>query len=63
MKWRYCAMLKKTDSVAYKLSPWRNVFNNAHAQYNYTNCVREMKLIEIYRWNYSKTPAFYIRKV
>lgn len=56
-------MLKKTDSVAYKLSPWRNIFNNAHAQYNYTNCVREMRLIEMYRWNYSETPVFYIRKV
>mgnify|MGYP000854247370 CR=1 FL=1 len=56
-------MLKKIDNIVYKLSPWRNMFDKAHAQYNYTDCMREMKLIEMYRWNYSETPAFYIRKV
>ena len=63
MEWRYCAMLKETDRVMFKLSPRRNMFHNAHALYPCTDCTQEMKLIEIYRWNYSKTPAFHIRKV
>ena len=63
MKWRYYTMIKKTDNIAYKLSHWRNIFDKAHSQYNYTNCVREMKLVSMFQWNYSETPAFYIRKV
>ena len=63
MEWRYCAMVNKTDKVVFKLSSRRNIFNNAHALYSYTDYAKEMKLIEMYRWNYSETPAFHIRKV
>ncbi len=56
-------MVNKTDKVVFKLSSRRNIFNNAHALYSYTDYAKEMKLIEMYRWNYSETPAFHIRKV
>lgn len=49
--------------VMFKLSPWKNIFNNAHELYSYADRVQEVKLIEIYIWNYSETPAFHIRKV
>ena len=55
-------MIKKSDRVIYKLSPWKNIFNSAHALYSYTDCTREVSLIEMFEWNYSKTPAFLIRK-
>lgn len=53
---------KKSDRVIYKLSPWKNIFNNAHALYSYTDCTQEVSLIEMFEWNYSKTPAFLIRR-
>lgn len=62
MQWRYYAMINKTDRVIYKLSPWRNIFDNPHSLYSYTDCVRAMDLLEMFRRNYGETPAFLIRK-
>jgi len=55
-------MINKSDKIVFKLSPWRNIFDNAHALYSYTNCTLEIHLLEMFRWNYSETPAFLIRK-
>lgn len=55
-------MIKKSTQVVYHLSPLRNIFNNAHTLYQYTNCYREMALINLFQWNYSETPAFRVRK-
>lgn len=55
-------MINKTDRVIYKLSPWRNIFDNPHSLYSYTDCVRAMDLLEMFRRNYGETPAFLIRK-
>lgn len=55
-------MIKKSDRVIYKLSPWKNIFDNAHALYSYTDCTQEVSLIEMFEWNYSETPAFLIRR-
>lgn len=55
-------MINKTDRVIYTLSPWQNIFDYPRTLYPYTDCVREMGLFEMFRWNYSETPAFLIRR-
>lgn len=55
-------MINKSDKIIFNLSPWRNIFNNAHALYSYTGCTQEINLFEMFQWNYSETPAFLIRK-
>lgn len=62
MQWRYYAMINKSDKIIFKLSPWRNIFDNAHALYSYTDCTREIHLLKMFRCNYGGTPAFLIRK-
>lgn len=45
------------------MSPWRNIFHNAHKFYRCTDCYNGMNLIEMFKWNYEETPAFEVRKV
>lgn len=55
-------MINTNDHLRIKLSPWRNIFNNAHKFYNCTDCYQSTTLRELFKWNYGETPAFYVRK-
>lgn len=56
-------MIKREDNFVCKMSPWKNIFGNSHSFYGYTDCTQEIRLVEMFRWQYSETPAFRIQKV